>query len=732
MFDSWCLLRLWSVISKTGGMNEADGRSSIAINHPCRTRLGQFSSCVMVDEVRPMMVVSGNKFEKLCLNSSGEYFMNKFLFVFVFTLFSVPLSLQASEPVAVRGSVATMEEVVVTATKSESGLDKVGGSSITVITAEEIERKKQTTIAEVLKGVAGLHVKSTGGLGTNSTVFTRGMDSRNTLVLLDGIMLNDPSSDRNADLANVTVDNVERVEIVRGPMSVLYGSNATAGVINIITRKGDGRPTAHVGLEGGSEETWKVFGDYGGKVKGLDFSVAASMTETEGFSIANADNDQIAHDGNTDENDGWENTTLSGKLGFEINPDFIVSAAVRYMDSTVEEDDWGYGGFAGDRFDPWTGVPQPDYPKERRTEGEQLFTKLNIHNSFGDDRFSSDLSWQFADQERESFDNDGILSDDYNGESTEVNWQGGIRATENNLVTVGIGFFKERMDNNAYLWGSYIDDETAETVSYWLQDQLFLGDALDIVLGARVDDHDQFGSEFTYRIAPAYTITSTNTKIKANYGTGLRAPSLYELYSSYGNENLQAEESTGWDVGVEQDLLAGKIRLGITYFEVKIQNRIGWLNLFVPPYGMFIQVPGDTRTSGLETEIAYTLADNLEFALAYTYNDTEDPDGGRLVRRPLNKATLGANYNFAGSGMVSADVQWVGERDSIPSAADKYGNSVSTLDSYLVVNLAAKYDISDTLQIYGRIDNLFDEKYEEAWSYATPGLGGYLGLKLSY
>jgi vitamin B12 transporter len=627
-------------------------------------------------------------------------------------------------------AVATMAEVVVTATRTESGLDKVGGSSVTVITAEEIERKKHTTVAEVLKGVVGLHVTASGGPGTKTTVFTRGMDSRNTLVLLDGIMFNDPSSDRNADLANLTVDNIERIEIVRGPMSVLYGSNATAGVINIITRKGDGRPTAHIGLEGGSEETWKVFADYGGKVKSLDFSVAVSRTETEGFSVANDDNDRIVHAGNTDEKDGWENTTLSGKFGFEINSDFVVSAVVRYMDSMVEEDDWGFGGFAGDRFNQFTGLPEPNGLKERRTEGNQLFTRLNIHNSFGNNKFTSDLSWQTADQERDSFDNDGILTDDYNGESTEVNWQGGTRVLENNVVTVGAGYFEERMDNHS-IWGD-IEDKSAETVSYWVQDQLFMGDALDIVIGARIDDHDLFGSEFTYRIAPAYTINATNTKIKANYGTGLKAPSLYELYSVYGNENLQAEESVGWDVGVEQELLAGKIRFGITYFEVKIQNRIGWLDLPSPPYGMFIQVPGDTHTNGIETEIDYSPTGDLEFRLTYTYNDTEDPDGKRLVRRPLNEASLSVYCSFIEQGQVSADIQWVGERESITFALDKDGNSVNTLDSYLVVNLAAKYDLSDTLQLYGRIDNLFDEEYEEAWSYATPGLAGYLGLRVSY
>ncbi len=646
--------------------------------------------------------------------------------VVIITLSLVAGVAEANEPIT------TMEEVVVTATRSETNLDKVGGSSVTVITSEEIDRKKMTTVAEVLKGVAGLDVTASGGLGTKTTVFTRGLDSRHTLVLLDGIMFNDPSSDRNADLANLTVDNIERIEVVRGPMSVLYGSNATAGVINIITRKGEGRPVLHAGFEGGSYQTWKVYGDYGGRVDRFDFAVGLSRSETEGFSVANDDNQRIPHGGNTAEDDGWENTTISGKAGFEVNKSFVVSAVVRFMDSIVEEDEWSYDGFAGDRFDPLDGVtPQPTGIKERQTEGTQLFGRINIHNSFVGEKITSDLSWQLADQERDSYDNDGILADDYNGESSEVNWQGNVRIQENNFLSIGAGYFKERMDNHSVMWGS-IDDKTAETVSFWLQDQLFVGDVFDVVVGARVDDHDRFGSEPTYRIAPAYLVKSTGTRIKASYGTGFRAPSLYELYSLYGNQSLEAEESVGFDFGVEQQLLADKLNISATYFELKIKNRIGWENLPVSPWGIFVQVPGHTYTRGLEAEIDYFPTDNLDLSVTYTYNDTEDPLGERLVRRPLNKAALTVDYRFSRRGQVSANLQWVDERDSIPFAYDINGNSVNTLDDYLLVNLASKYDLSDTLEIYCRIDNIFDEEYEEAWSYATPGFSGYLGLRVSY
>ena len=653
--------------------------------------------------------------------------MKKLMIAGIVMLLALPGHIRAEEG---QEELIALEEVVVTATRTEATLEQIGGSSVTVITAEDIEAKKQITVEEVLKGTPGIDVAATGGLGKETSVFMRGADSKNTLILVDGIMFNDPSSpDRGADLANLTVDNIERIEIVRGPLSVLYGSNATAGVINIITKKGRGKPSIHAGLEGGSYNTWKYYGGASGALDKFNFSLVASRVDTDGFSVANDDNDRIPHAGNTSEDDGWENTTVSAKLGVDITPDFDINAIVRNLHSEVELDDWNWlGGYNGDRFDtdPVTFLPAPNPTgkKERKATSDQSFGKINVHNHFFDRFFESNLYYQVSNQEREDFDNDGIRTYDYDGETCELGWQGGLNFNQVSILSFGATHFNETMDSDS----SNIHDKEAETTRLWAHDQLFLGENLVLVGGLRHDDHDRFGGKTTYRFAPSYTIGQTQTTLKASYGTGFRAPSLFELYSAWGSETLKPEESEGWDVGLEQGLVDNKVRVGLAYFSTTYTDRIDYDSAI----SKYNQLPGDTKTKGIETFMGWTPVAELDLLLNYTYNDTEDPEGERLVRRPLNKIYVNARYRPIVKVLLNIDLYWVDVRKTIETAGDKDGNLVERLDSYTVVNLSASYDVTDYIQVYGRIDNLFDEEYEEAWSYATPGLSGYLGIKLSY
>ena len=631
---------------------------------------------------------------------------------------------------------ATMGEVVVTATRTETALDKVGGSSVTLITAEEIEAKKQTTVEEVLKGTPGIDVVSNGGPGAQTSVFIRGADSKNTLVLIDGIMVNDTSStNRGANLANLTTDNIERIEVVRGPLSALYGSNATGGVINIITKKGRGEPTAYIGGEYGSYDTWRTYGGASGQWEKLNFSFSGSRTETDGFSAANDDNRRIARGANTDEDDGWENTTLSGKFGIDITQHFDINAVVRYIDSEVDIDD--FNGFAADQWD-FSGFPAvlvPNGTKKQETKSDQMFYSVDVHNVLFDGIFDSLFFFKGACQDRDIFDAAGTKTGTFEGDSVEGGWQGGVTFPDWNTLSFGYTYFEEELDQTES------SKKDADINSYWVSDQLFLFDEkLVVVAGLRVDDHDRFGTETTWQVAPSYRIEQTGTTLKGSYGTGFRAPSLFELFADPipafsflgGNADLDPEESEGWDAGFEQALFDGQLTFGVTYFYTRFKDKIEFVIDMMTFASTYANLDGTTTTEGVEAFIQWVPMPELSFLLNYTHTDTDDPDGEDLVLRPENKVHLNSRYRMFDRATLNLDVFWVDKRKTFISAVDQFGNRVEELDDYFLVNLAASYDINNHMQVYGRIDNLFDENYEEAWSYATPGFSLYGGVKFTF
>lgn len=628
--------------------------------------------------------------------------------------------------------VATLDEVVVSVTQTETSLEKIGGNSVTVITAREIEEKNCLTVEEVLRTVPGITIVSNGGMGTKSSVFIRGADSKNTLVLMDGIMVNDPSgANRDANLAGINLDNVARIEVVRGAMSVMYGSNATAGVINIITKKGTQDPEVTALVEGGSYGTWKAGANALGASDRFTYSISASTITRDGFSVANKDNDQIPQDGNTDEADGYKDMTFAGKFGMDISEDFALNATLRYMDSTIELDDYE-GGYTGDNiasswvFDPVsenfinTRVAFPEGLTNKRSESERIWGQVGTNNTFADGFMESILAYKFSRNDQQSYDNNNDPWYDYTGDTDEISWQGNLNFDIHTL-SLGVGRFVEAMESQS----ASVAQTDTRTLSYWVQDQLFWGESLTLIAGVRLDDHESFGEKVTFRIAPSYEISPTATLLKASFGTGFRSPSLYELYSEYGNPLLEPEESMGWDMGFEQGVMDNTLRFGVTYFEMDFKDRIGY-DFLISRYN---QLAGTTETSGVEVFTRWTPVNDFSCGISYTYTHARDPEGNHLVRRPYNEVSFNSRYRFLEKAVVNMDILWKDDRDESVYAMDKDGNPVETLDSYMVVNLSASYDISKHFQVFTRVDNLFDTYYEEAFSYATPGLSGYLGFK---
>lgn len=632
-------------------------------------------------------------------------------------------SITAGFAVCEESDVTKLQEVVVTATGTEIAADKVGGNSVTVITAKDIEAMKPSSVADMLKGVPGLDVAANGGPGTNTSVFLRGADSKNTLILVDGVMLNDPSSaNRSAELSNLTVDNIERVEVVKGPMSVMYGSNATSGVVNIITKKGKGPFACFADLSGGSYGTVKAAAGVSGAAKSLNYALTVSGIHSDGYSVADHENDRINKDGNTDEEDAYENYTFSGRVGYDFSQGTSLDLVTRYTDSSTDLDDYG-SGYAGDAFVydiNWNSVPDLSSPHKRSIDARQSLTKASLKNSFADRFITTSLSYQLSDQKREYTKNDGSEGGYYKGRSHEGAFQGDLNF-DTSTVSLGVSYYKEFMESTA------VDERNADIISVRIQEQYMPDDAVTVIVGARLDDHERFGDKTTYRVAPSYTL-KTGTCLKASYGTGFRAPSLYELFEpTYGNDDLGPEESRGWDIGVEQTFKDAGVALGCTYFNMVFDDCI----VYDFAASHYNQLDGKTRTSGVESYVGWSPMTDLDLTLAYNYTESEDTSGARLARRPYNKYQLNVRYRFIEKAMVNLYIRYLDKRRDTAYATDADGNAVDYLDAYTLVNLALSYNLTNHVELYGRIDNLFDEYYEECWSYATAGLSGYAGVKVS-
>jgi vitamin B12 transporter len=609
-----------------------------------------------------------------------------------------------------------VEEIVVSATRIDTPSKEVG-NSITVITQQQIEEQQQKTVLEVFRSVPALDVVQTGGPGRTTSVFMRGAKSEHTLVLIDGVEMNDPiSTGRSYDFANLTTDNIERIEILRGPQSTLYGSDAVGGVINIITKKGKGKPSGYVSFEGGSYNTFKENAGISGGNDRVNYSLGVSRWDTDGISAA------AEKDGNT-EKDAYGNTSVSGRFGITPAKTFGLDLIYRFIDSKADLD--GSGGTGGD--DP-----------NSTFDSKQHFFRAQSQFSLFDNLWKSKIGFSLSNHDRSYRDDvdDAHPADSsqstYNGWAYKIDWQNDFYLHEMNTLSFGLETEKDKGESEYYsqsAWGPYtsiFSEKEARTTGFYVQDQIKVLDSWFTTIGVRVDDHSKFGTEPTWRIASAYVIEQSGTKFKMSFGTGFKAPSLYQLYSEYGDVNLQPEKSTGWDAGIEQSLAGEKMTLGVSYFSNDFENMVDF-NSATYTYANV----ANAETRGVEAFVNAQATERLAFRASYTYTDTEDNATGLdLLRRANHKFGFNANYRFLAGGNINFGLTHIGKRADTDYSSYPYARV--QLDDYILANLAASYTFNKTFEIFGRIDNLFDRDYEEVRGYGTPGAAAYGGLKLLF
>jgi vitamin B12 transporter len=614
---------------------------------------------------------------------------------------------------ALSNSEAETEGIVVSATRIETPVNEIG-SSITLIPSEEIERNQWRTLPDVLQTVPGLNIVQTGGPGGKTSVFMRGSNSNHTKVIIDGIDANDPSQDGVFDFGQVLTSDIERVEVLRGPQSSLYGSDAIGGVVNIVTKKGEGPPQLTGRLEGGSFDTFNQSASVRGSVSRFSYSFNVAHFLVDDTPVTPLD---LLPPGRKRINDSYENTTASTKLGVEVTDTFGFDFVGRYTDSTLF--------FTGDDFSVFPSVPAASQSEQN---ARQFFARGEAHLSLFEGVLKNRIGVGYTNYRTTIQAPDtgfGLPPENVNhGDRIKFDWQGNIELWKGSALVLGVEDQEDRLIDSPI---SAENDNVAGFAE--LQSEILPG--LFAAASVRQDDNDRFGGKTTWRIAPAYLVPNLGTKLKASYGTGFKAPSLTQLFVSFpafnffANPDLRPEESEGYDIGFEQPLAGDRVRFGATYFHNDITNLINANATFTS----LINV-GKATTEGVETFLSVAVTDRFKVRADYTYTDAvDDTTGLELLRRPKHKASLTASWLPTDRLSFSATVVYIG------SQVD--GNrsfSIQRLDTdpYVVVNLAAEYTLNNSVKVFARIDNVFDERYQSPTGFQRPGFGAFGGVQLSW
>jgi vitamin B12 transporter len=626
--------------------------------------------------------------------------------LFAATALSVSMAASAAfaQSAAPEGS-TNLGPVVVTANRLPTPLTEVA-SSITLITADDIARKQETTLPDVLKDAPGLNVVQSGGPGGQTSVFMRGTNSNHVKVLIDGVDVSDPTSGA-FDFGQVLTSDIASVEVLRGPQSGLYGSDAIGGVINIVTKAGEGPPHATVSLEGGSFGTFNQSGGVSGSTGAFHFAADIAHVRSDSNPVTPLD---LLGPGEKRIDASYDNVTASTRLGYDVTSNFDLGLTARYTNTKLL--------FTGDNFD--TG-----FPDATQSEGDtrQHETRGTAHLSLLGGRFEQTLGVAYSSivSTQASADDGTSYS---SGNRVKVDWQGDVKLAPGETLVLGAEHQRDSISLPLSA-NTTIDSGYAELVSNPVKD-------LNVTLAVRYDANSGFGGAVTYRFAPTYLVEATGTKLKASIGTGFKAPTLSQMFQNFpsfgffGNPNLKPESDQGYDIGFEQSLLPDRmLQFGATWFHNTIRNLIDDNASFTS----FTNIDR-AHTQGVESFIAVRPVQTVTLRVDYTYTEAQDDIlQQELLRRPRNKWNLDARWQATPQFSLEADLlsvgTWIdGNRQFTISRLDAPG--------YTTVDLTANYDVTQQVTIYGRVTNLLDERYENPVGFLHPSRGVFAGVKARF
>ncbi|MFH1021990.1 MAG: TonB-dependent receptor [Planctomycetota bacterium] len=602
----------------------------------------------------------------------------------------------------------TLDAVVVTARRVEEN-PAASGSSVTVIGEGDLRARGTAGTAEALRDVPGLDVSRSGSLGSNTDVFIRGGSPSHTLVLIDGVPATSPTTGQ-FNFGSLTAENIERVEVVRGPMSLLYGSDAVAGVIQVITKRGRGPASGYLRAETGAHRTFRETAGAKGGDDTADFSLSVSRTDSDG----------------TGQNTKYTSDGFSGRIGFHPTKGTSLELMGRAWTDTL-----GIPGQPRFNFDP-NDEQDTTFSSFAMTAQHRPMAgwdaRLQISQTQEDTRYLSPPPNGFGLAQTQT------ARTTTNTQVRRLDWQNTIALGSHDTLVAGFEFKRSGGRNTSedpdfISSGTYAFDKLLTNRAWYAANTFTPVPALSIEAGVRADDNSDFGSETNPRVTGSWTAERTATTLHASYGTAFRAPSINELvFPGFGNPALKPEENTGWDAGVRQALLKNRVRLGATYFRNHFRNLIQYTIISLAPFVGSAMNIGRAETEGGEFDAAIDLRKNVTVTGALTLTSSRDLDRNEpLRRRPVRKGSLGLVWRPTAKLTASAGATFTG-----PFFDDDFNGTRGYFDGHTKLDVSVSYDVHERVRLFGRVENLGNEHYEEAAGYPAPGIFVMGGVEGSF
>jgi vitamin B12 transporter len=601
------------------------------------------------------------------------------------------------------------DQIVVVASGIEQEAETTG-RSITVLNRETIETRQTVSLSDLLATTAGITSTRNGGPGSITAVRIRGAEDAQTLVLIDGVRAMDPSAPAGAfDFGNLLTSSIERVEVLRGPNSVIWGSQALGGVVNIVTQAPVDGITARANAEYGYADQVSANAAIAAGNDSLQGALTGGYFRTDGVSQAAAGT----------EADGYRQYNASGRLRYEFAPGVGVDLRGYYADSRVDLD----------------GYPAPTYSfadTDEYSTAQELYGYAGLFADIGP--VSNRIAFTIADINRDGYDPDIDSAPIYlyRGRSERYEYRGDATLVDQLRLTFGA----ERENLRFY---DGFETSRADITSFYGQAIVTPAEQVTLTAGIRNDDHSRFGAHTSWGANLAVK-PFEDTLLRASYGEGFKAPTLYQLFSDYGTESLDPETAKSWEVGVEQSALNGAARFGVTWFHRDTRNQIDFFSCptsdvtnpasicFERPFGTYANI-ARTRAQGVEVELALRPVEAFTVTANYTYTDTENRsagyEGNQLARRPRDTASLSADYRLPFGLSLGGTVTIVGD------SFNDQGN-FTRLDGFALGSLRAEMPVGDRFAVYGRVENLTDEQYQLVSGYGTYGRAAYAGVRVKF